>query len=1143
MQSGDDTSGDAPEGLPPPATARSAKGSKKSKSSKTGKASTTLRQSLFSTHVDSGGEKVQGGGGILGGTPAGGANKKVTTFEPGLGPQKPLKVRFQEFLKVISTAVSLSDSPIEPTIESTEASSYRANIQRRESDWGIEEDPSAPPPEVNEVVVDAEWDMDKWAELSMMDRSDSAGAGAAIRVIPLMETSHASRALGSQPDGRSQEGFTAGANSSGIRELWGLTSTLRWRLYPRIVRFFDLSFYSEYSEDKYRKDVWFTQKKLAALSAAFYLLITIFNCTLVAKPFSKFNKITNIGGGIVFSLPVIILVLLNFPRMKIKYQWPYQIILMVATWQWAWYNVFDQWQCGFFISRAVNTCGAKDFQLTPFYSAAMPFLALFALNQNRFFATIGFVSFQIMSGILIIPRYTTWSRYTVNSTIWHILLLYVHFTLETAERRSYTLREQLKDQCKATQKAQVNERKESDSKKRFVSYIFHEVRVPLNTALLAAQNLIGSGGIKREDDVEFQALEGSLKMMSKVLNDVLDFNRMDSGRFVTVSKPYCFHTAIRSMLLPLELSARSRGLALTMRLDPKIDEIANRAAYGNGDELDSHVGKEGWVLGDEMRLRQLITNLTSNACKFTSEGGRVHVETRLILPQLSEQPAPLPVLLEVDPESSDQEAIPPSTPVAEDPHPPLQLMNTIEDAQRRVGTTGVHRPIPMHVGFETGAPIYTPATGRSLSVKSGTVQPHKAGIVVRIEVRDTGVGIKPRDLIDNRLFSPYVQTEIGRFQGGKGTGLGLALVRNIVKLSGGRLGVKSRVGVGSTFWVELSLGVGPNAINGRDGFSRSRPPHMSKSITSHDYASPPIARPDTPLMSPLTAPLQYTPGPNENVSSEYRTTVDPLSGHIILPPPRLPQTPQPLAYRPELPACPQSPRSPPVTEESDADTPTAPQTQNPTAVEVQPLMTQKGDPPALVTGSVPVDLNKIVTEEPKEEPLPILVVDDDMLTRRLMSRMLTRIGCSVEIAENGQVALDCLIGPGAHSQAVSGRKLPSSTSTLLTPGSEHSTEPVLVSDNKYAVVFLDNQMPFYSGVQVVDYLRALGRTTFVVGVTGNALKEDQLEYLEAGVDKILTKPVLEKDLRNVVAIARERYKQLQAGAEPTRYDRASYFSS
>jgi hypothetical protein len=48
-----------------------------------------------------------------------------------------------------------------------------------------------------------------------------------------------------------------------------------------------------------------------------------------------------------------------------------------------------------------------------------------------------------------------------------------------------------------------------------------------------------------------------------------------------------------------------------------------------------------------------------------------------------------------------------------------------------------------------------------------------------------------------------VQTEIGRRQGGKGSGLGLALVRQIVKLSNGRLGVESEFGKGSMFWFEL----------------------------------------------------------------------------------------------------------------------------------------------------------------------------------------------------------------------------------------------------------------------------------------------------------------------------------------------------
>lgn len=59
-----------------------------------------------------------------------------------------------------------------------------------------------------------------------------------------------------------------------------------------------------------------------------------------------------------------------------------------------------------------------------------------------------------------------------------------------------------------------------DSKRRFSSYIFHEVRVPLNTALLAVQNIEGANGFSdgSELGVEYTALQGSLSMMSQVLN-------------------------------------------------------------------------------------------------------------------------------------------------------------------------------------------------------------------------------------------------------------------------------------------------------------------------------------------------------------------------------------------------------------------------------------------------------------------------------------------------------------------------------------------------------------------------------------------------------------------------------------------------
>ena len=80
------------------------------------------------------------------------------------------------------------------------------------------------------------------------------------------------------------------------------------------------------------------------------------------------------------------------------------------------------------------------------------------------------------------------------------------------------------------------------------------------------------------------------------------------------------------------------------------------------------------------------------------------------------------------------------------------------------------------------------------------------GAIVRIEVKDTGIGI-PKDKLAT-IFEPFTQADdsVTRVYGG--TGLGTTIARQLVILMGGSLGVESVVGVGSTFWVELSL---PNA--------------------------------------------------------------------------------------------------------------------------------------------------------------------------------------------------------------------------------------------------------------------------------------------------------------------------------------------
>lgn len=114
-----------------------------------------------------------------------------------------------------------------------------------------------------------------------------------------------------------------------------------------------------------------------------------------------------------------------------------------------------------------------------------------------------------------------------------------------------------------------------------------------------------------------------------------------------------------------------------------------------------------------------------------------------------------------------------------------------------------------------------------------------------------------------------------------------------------------------------------------------------------------------------------------------------------------------------------------------------------------------------------------------ERGMRVLVVDDDPLTRTLMSRMLTRMGCKVVTAENGMIALDLILGQWPT---------PSSEDTGSGGLSVDSSSASATEEPRYAVVFLDNQMPVLSGLGVVAKLRELGRHDFVVGVTGAYIK-------------------------------------------------------
>jgi len=954
--------------------------------------------------------------------------------------------------------------------------------------------------EVDEIVVDRAW--------SEEIKSSVAHSEAGVVASPEKSNGHYQPAETSVDHESLQhyEGF------------WALSSPLvfiRWRCWPLVKEFFTSRFFDQKAEERYQKENWFMRKPVALWSSVFFIINWVLGCAFIAHPLVLIDKIFFYGVAPACTIPIVFMVMYDFPRDR---QNSYQIVLCCATWSWSIYNLLSIWLCGFYRHQLSHfSCGTKDFIGVFYYTSAMQTIALFGLKMNRFSATVGAALFFILACIGIVPVRLTWTRNLINFLAYQVFLLYVHYMRENAERRLYSLRDQLKVQFRATQQAQVNERKAADSKRRLTSYVFHEVRVPLNTALLAVQNMEASGTVDKGQEIEFTALEGSLSMMSKVLNDVLDFNRMDSGRFESVSKPYAFHQVLRSLFIPLRLATNARQLELVTDLDPIIDQVARRAAYYAMGEspasialhMKQHPDGEGIVLGDETRLRQIVTNLASNACKFTPSGGKLFISTRLVIPSPSKYaPSEESQSTHVT-KTSKVTTTPPTSAVDH-----LHTLSANHLSQHNLHHSKPHQPLEW--------------------------------IVVRIEVTDTGCGIKPKDIAQSKLFSPFNQTELGRQQGGKGTGLGLALVRSIVKLSGGRLGVRSKVGEGSTFWVELPLGVGsktmvptateleghtPNELDvlhssentATDGDSTAMETADAAAMLQASHISQQSTRSSAAMHS-----IMEQGGRVELIVSKRdsnspvltRTIGDPSTGTHV----------SPIASS----SSQGSSTKPPLEEKSSTDTTRPRLVERPTYVELpSPGSFTLDAAPVTTTPPTPPQIPFGLTHSRKSSGSPTifdpglhaLVVDDDPLTRMLMKRLLSRLGCSVSTAENGELALEMILGVVKSSYTPSTDNSAGNDSIMEQSCSTKSDEI------KYHVIFLDNQMPVLSGLKAIEKLREAGRTDFVVGVTGNALLDDQQEYLAAGVDHVLTKPVLERSLKDMLLLADERRKRASPGVE------------
>ncbi|MGL4205654.1 MAG: PAS domain S-box protein [Aeromonadaceae bacterium] len=138
----------------------------------------------------------------------------------------------------------------------------------------------------------------------------------------------------------------------------------------------------------------------------------------------------------------------------------------------------------------------------------------------------------------------------------------------------------------------------SRAKSEFLANMSHEIRTPLN-AVLGITHLLGNTPLAPQQQKYLQMITQSGRSLLGILNDILDFSKIEAGRLELANSPFDLNEVMDSLASIMSVNAAEKSLELTLSIEPQVPRQ---------------------LIGDNLRLQQILINLVGNAIKFTNQG-------------------------------------------------------------------------------------------------------------------------------------------------------------------------------------------------------------------------------------------------------------------------------------------------------------------------------------------------------------------------------------------------------------------------------------------------------------------------------------------------------------------------------------------